>query len=231
MADWLNVIIIIFISYILGSIPFSYLITKIFAKKNIFELGWKKSSSSNVVKNVGKLPGLISFLLDVGKGFLTIYLAQKLGFASMVQVFCGVAAIVGHNWSIFVGGKGGRGLATLIGVLTAFSPIFTAIAIIPCIFFTLIWTASIGTIISLIFGVFLGLASPSIGNLSPLNWQPAGYFILFSLVPIFIKRLSPWQEIFQSKGNQKIKLIKNRLLFDQDGVPALRLKINKEKKK
>ncbi|MFA5009327.1 MAG: glycerol-3-phosphate acyltransferase [Candidatus Paceibacterota bacterium] len=209
-------------SYLLGSIPFSYLITKIFTKKNVFELGWKKSSASNVIKNIGKLPGILAFLLDVGKGFLVIYLSQKLGLPLFVQVLAGLCAILGHNWSIFVKGKGGRGLATLVGAIIGFSPVFLFIIVIPCIIFTFIWTASIGTILSLLFGIFLGFAFT--------KWQAPGFLLLISLFPIFIKRLSPIKEIKNINDQKKKReLIENRLLFDQDTVPAFRIKFFKNK--
>ncbi|MFA5178087.1 MAG: glycerol-3-phosphate acyltransferase [Candidatus Paceibacterota bacterium] len=208
-------------SYLLGSIPFSYLITKIFTKKNVFELGWKKSSASNVIKNIGKLPGILAFLLDVGKGFLVVYLAQQLQFSSFLQALAGICAILGHNWSIFVKGKGGRGLATLVGAVIGFSPVFLFIIVIPCIIFTFIWTASIGTILSLVFGVFLGFAFA--------KWQAPGFLILISLLPIFIKRLSPIKEINNiTDQGEKRALIENRLLFDQDTVPSFRIKFFKK---
>lgn len=230
MASLINLISILFASYLIGAIPFSYLVSKIFAKKNVFEVGWKKSSASNVIKNVGKGPGILAFILDIAKGFLVVYLAQKFGFDTTVQMFCGVLAIFGHNWSVFVGGKGGRGLATLVGAIIAFSPIFLIIIVIPCIIFTFIWTASIGTILSLLFGIFLGLAQPDwFFGLARPSWQPAGVLLLISLIPVFTKRLSPWKEISNAEGDKKRELIENRLLFDQDTVPPFRAKFLKRK--
>ena len=222
MFQLLSYFFLFIFSYLLGSIPFSYLITKFFTKKNVFELGWKKSSASNVLKNIGKLPGILAFLLDVGKGFLAVYLAQQLEFSFFIQALAGICAILGHNWSIFVKGKGGRGLATLVGAVIAFSPVFLFIIVIPCIVFTFIWTASIGTILSLLFGIFLGFAFT--------KWQAPGFLILISLFPIFIKRLSPIKEIKNSNDQKKKQeLIENRLLFDQDTVPAFRIKFFKNK--
>jgi glycerol-3-phosphate acyltransferase PlsY len=208
-------------SYLLGAIPFSYLVTKIATKQNVFEVGWKKSSASNVIKNVGKVPGIIAFLLDVGKGLLVVVVAQYLGFNPFLQALAGLLAIFGHNWSVFVGGRGGRGLATLVGAIFGLSPMFLLIIVIPCIVFTFIWTASIGTILSLIFGIFLGLTQPA--------WQPAGLLLLLSLIPVFAKRLSPINEIQNADESKKRELIENRLLFDQDAVPEFRMKFFKKK--
>src|SRR4030042_895212 len=91
----------ILISYLLGSIPSGFLIAKAYGK-NVLEIGWKKTSGSNVFKNVGKLAGVLTGLLDVLKGYLAVFIAHKLGFSPLTQVFSGLAAVVGHNWSIFI---------------------------------------------------------------------------------------------------------------------------------
>ena len=216
MSELLIIILILIGSYLLGAIPFSYLITKLFSKQNVFELGWKKSSASNVMKNVGKVPGVLAFLLDGAKGFLVVYVAKQLGLDLYLQSLVGVLAIFGHNWSIFVGGKGGRGLATLAGAVLAFSWQLLAIILIPCIIFTFIWTASVGTILSLLTGIFFGFTVQA--------WQPAGLLLLISLIPIFAKRLSPLKEILSAEDDKQHTLIENRLLFDQDNIPPFRIK-------
>jgi glycerol-3-phosphate acyltransferase PlsY len=68
----------IILAYLLGSIPFGFLISK-FSGKDILKIGWKKTSGSNVFRNVGKWQGALTGILDVGKGFLAVWLAQKLG--------------------------------------------------------------------------------------------------------------------------------------------------------
>jgi len=92
-------ILFIIIGYLLGSIPFGYLVTLFSARKNILEIGWRKTSGSNVFKNVGKWQGLATGLLDIGKGALAVWLAQKFGLSVPIQALCGVAAVTGQNWS------------------------------------------------------------------------------------------------------------------------------------
>ena len=212
--------IFLIFSYLLGSIPFAYIISRLTSDKNILEIGWRKSSSSNVVKNVGIWQGVLTFILDVGKGFLVVFLSQKYNFPITVQVLSEFMAIIGHNWSIFLKFKGGRGLGTLIGAIMAFSPTTLFILLIPTVVFTLIWTASVGTILSLIFGIFFTFK----GGLN--YFEPIGWLIILSLAPIFIKRLSPIEEII--KSNNKKELIENRLIFDQDKVPPFRIKLFKK---
>ncbi|HNY36033.1 MAG TPA: glycerol-3-phosphate acyltransferase [Candidatus Pacearchaeota archaeon] len=211
-------IIILIVAYVLGSIPFGYLITKFTTKKNLLEIGWKKNSGSNVFKNVGLWQGIFTFVFDVLKGFLAVYLAQYFGLSLLFQVFCGVLAVIGHNWSCFLGFKGGRGLAALIGALFAISPLVLIIALIPCIIFTIIWTASVGTLLSFLTAIIFCVTFR--------EYEMAGLLMFISLIPVLIKRLSPIKEL-QNNPNYK-ELLENRLIFDQDTVPPIRLKIKKK---
>ena len=210
----IEAILILIISYVLGSIPFGYLITKISTKKNLLEIGWKKNSGSNVYKNVGKWQGVATFLLDASKGALAVYIPLYFGLGVEIQVFCAILAVIGHNWSVFLGFSGGRGLATLVGALMVISPIYLAIILIPCLIFTIIWTASVGTLLSFLTGIFL--------SLSVSEYALPGIILSIALIPVLIKRLSPISEI-----QGKRELIENRLFFDQDTIPPLRIKRKK----
>jgi glycerol-3-phosphate acyltransferase PlsY len=194
------------ISYILGSVPFGYIITRLSTGKNILEIGWRKTSGSNVFKNVGKWQGALTGILDVLKGYLAVFLAQELGFSNNIQILAGIAAVCGHNWSIFLGFAGGRGIGTLIGAFSAFSLKILALALIPFILVGIIWNFSIGTL--------LFFPTAAIISLFFNQFDPVGIFVLITLLPVLIKRLSPLREIFPIA--QKKKLIRNRLLFDND---------------
>lgn len=213
----IKAIILLIAAYLLGSIPFGYLITKLSTKKNLLEIGWKKNSGSNVFKNVGLWQGVFTFIFDVGKGFLAVYLARYFGFPELFQVFCGVLAVIGHNWSVFIGFKGGRGLAALMGALIVISPLVLIIALIPCIIFAIIWTASVGTLLSFLTAIIF--------SFSFKGYEMAGLLMLITLIPVLIKRLSPIKDLFNNPGYKE--LMENRLIFDQDTVPGIRLKIKK----
>jgi glycerol-3-phosphate acyltransferase PlsY len=214
----IKAILLLILAYLLGSIPFGYLITKYTTKKNLMEIGWKKNSGSNVFKNVGLWQGIFTFVFDVGKGFLAVYLARYFGFSELFQVFCGVLAVAGHNWSVFLGLKGGRGLAALIGALLVISPTVLIISLIPCLLFTIIWTASIGTLLSFLTGVIF--------SFSFKGYEMAGLLMLISLIPVLIKRLSPIKDL--QNNPEYRELMENRLIFDQDTIPPIRLKIRKK---
>lgn len=214
----IKAILLLITAYLLGSIPFGYLITKYTTNKNLMEIGWKKNSGSNVMKNVGKWQGVFTFIFDVAKGFLAVYLARYFGFPELFQVFCGVLAVTGHNWSIFLGLKGGRGLAALIGALLVISPLVLILSLIPCLIFTIIWTASIGTLLAFLTGIIF--------SFSFKGYEMAGLLMLISLIPVLIKRLSPIKDL-QNNPNYK-EIMENRLIFDQDTVPPIRLQIRKK---
>jgi len=207
MNEYIIITLLFIGSYLLGAIPFAYIFTKIFSHKDIMNIGWKKSSASNVLHNIGKLPAVFTIICDIGKGFLVVYLAQVLGFDIVIQAIAGLLAVMGHNWSIFLQFKGGRGLATVIGVILAFNPFMLLVAIVPLIIITLVWTAAIGTIFSYLLLIVWGYA---------INEYGVFLFLVLALIPIIIKRISPIKTL---KGN-----LRNRLLFDQDGVPKLRIK-------
>jgi glycerol-3-phosphate acyltransferase PlsY len=196
--------ILFFLAYIIGSIPFAFIFTKLFTRENILEVGWKKTSASNVVKNIGKAPGVLTFVCDVLKGFLVVMLFE----GAVSQALAGCLAVLGHNYSIFLKFRGGRGIATLFGAILALNFKLGLILLIPVILSAIMWTASIGTIISYILGIVIACV-----------WFDQGVLLLFlfCFVPVFLKRLSPLQTL---KKENAIK----RLVFDQDSVPKYRIK-------
>ena len=123
------------IAYLIGSIPFGFLIAKS-QGKDIRTLGSCNIGATNVFRSISKKLGVITFLLDVGKGLcgvlLVPLLAAKLtstGFKGMaLPLFCGAMTIAGHNWSCFLGFKGGKGIATSAGMLIGLSPVCVGIA-------------------------------------------------------------------------------------------------------
>jgi glycerol-3-phosphate acyltransferase PlsY len=203
----------IIFSYILGSFPSGYILTKLSSRKNILEIGWRKTSGSNVFKNIGVWQGILTALLDVGKGYLAVYLSSYFNLPPYIQALSGATAVAGHNWSCFLKFAGGRGVGTLAGALWALSPQILQLSIIPFLIITLLWNASISTIIFLITSIILAVKFN--------QFETVGILISVSLIPIFIKRLSPINEI--SNSYNKARLIKNRLIFDDDKPYGLRI--------
>ena len=118
-ADLLNISIFIAASYLFGSVQFGYLISKYIYKIDITKEGSGSTGGTNVYRVVGMLPGITSFVFDFLKGFLPSFLAREIfrENALMIAIFAGLAAVIGHNWPVFFKFKGGKGVASSVGVL------------------------------------------------------------------------------------------------------------------
>jgi len=199
------------VSYLLGSIPSGFLVSRS-SGKDILNIGWRKTSGSNVFKNVGKWQGILTALMDIGKGYLAVWGAQKLGLSFQFQVFSGLLVLIGNNWSLFLKFAGGRGIGTYGGALLAFSPQIFGVSLITIILLGIIWDASIGTITLLALAIFLSIRLGLFAT--------AGMLTVLSLIPIFLKRLSPINELFVGEK----ELFLNRFIFDDDHAKDFRIK-------
>ncbi|EXX91399.1 hypothetical protein BG53_01560 [Paenibacillus darwinianus] len=127
-------------SYLLGSVSFSILIAKWVKGIDIRQHGSGNAGATNTLRVLGKGPAAGVFLLDVAKGVAAVWIGQWLGNGNVwMTVLCGMAAVTGHNWPIWFRFKGGKGIATTIGVMAtlAFLPaLFAGIAAIAVIALT-----------------------------------------------------------------------------------------------
>jgi glycerol-3-phosphate acyltransferase PlsY len=115
-------------SYLAGGIPTGYLVVKRLYGYDIRTRGSGNPGTANVYRNAGVLPGAITLLVDALKGFAPVYLGMKLHPGrSLLLIGLGAAAIVGHNWTPFLGFKGGKGVATSAGVFSALLPLPMAV--------------------------------------------------------------------------------------------------------
>jgi glycerol-3-phosphate acyltransferase PlsY len=126
MNIYISIVIALVVSYSLGSIPSAYIVGRLFKGIDIRKTGSGNMGAMNAIYAVGLMPGLIVGAADVGKGALAVYLATLLCQLSnpsalvllIVQMVCGLVAIAGHNYPVFLGfHRGGKGGATAIGVL------------------------------------------------------------------------------------------------------------------
>jgi glycerol-3-phosphate acyltransferase PlsY len=117
----------IIIAYLLGSIPFAYIIGKL-SGLDVRQVGDRNVGTFNVFRHAGLGAGIATLVADVGKGALAIVVAKLLSVPELVMFGAGVAAVIGHNWPVFLRFRGGRGLAVVIGVLLALLPIEMLIA-------------------------------------------------------------------------------------------------------
>jgi acyl phosphate:glycerol-3-phosphate acyltransferase len=119
----------ILIGYFLGSIPFSYIIARLVKHIDIREKGSGNVGTLAVWRYVNPFFGVIALAADMGKGALAVFAAQRLGLDTIWICAAGFAAVAGHNWPVLLGFRGGKGAATIMGVLLAFMPVPTLIGI------------------------------------------------------------------------------------------------------
>jgi glycerol-3-phosphate acyltransferase PlsY len=95
---------------------------------DIRQHGSGNAGATNTLRVLGKGPGLLVFLLDIGKGVAAVFIGRALSENDWIPVLCGLAAIIGHNWPIWFRFKGGKGIATTVGVIAtlAFLPALCA---------------------------------------------------------------------------------------------------------
>jgi len=103
--------------YLLGSMPTGYLAGKWIAGIDLRLKGSGSTGATNVLRHVGKWPALIVFLLDVIKGAIPVLVARSFGLNDYWQVVAGLAALIGHIWPVWLGWKGGKAVATGLGML------------------------------------------------------------------------------------------------------------------
>ncbi len=124
------IFLIIFVSYLLGSIPTGFLIGKYLKNIDLRTIGSGSTGATNVLRNVGKWPALFVFLIDVGKGLIAVTIAKEIANQDLIvidsnqgymEVLAGISAISGHIWPIWLKGKGGKAVATGLGMFLALS--------------------------------------------------------------------------------------------------------------
>jgi|TARA_B110001452_G_scaffold267497_1_gene277671 glycerol-3-phosphate acyltransferase PlsY len=169
----LEYIYFILIAYLLGSFPSAILIGKIFYKIDVREFGSGNAGATNTFRVLGKKAGLPVLFLDVLKGFLSVNLIAFLDLIPFsidgifeLQLTFGIAAVIGHLFPVFTGFRGGKGIATLLGILIGIHPTAaicsSLVFIIIFLIFKFVSLASI--IASLSFPILIYLLSDSTPN-------------------------------------------------------------------
>ena len=104
------------LGYLLGSIPSGWIAGRWLKGMDLRELGSGSTGATNVLRQVGKGPALIVFLIDVGKGAAAVLIARALGLGDWIQVLAGLTALAGHIWPVWLNFKGGKAVATGFGM-------------------------------------------------------------------------------------------------------------------
>ena len=150
------------ISYLLGSIPNGLILGKAIWGVDLRQHGSKNIGATNAWRTIGKAGGISIFALDFLKGAVSAYLGLHLGGSELAGVLCGILAIAGHSWWVFLSFKGGKGVATGLGVIAALMP--TVTLIVFAVWFAIVYFTgyvSLGSIVGAalvpILTLFFGL--------------------------------------------------------------------------
>ncbi len=195
--------LIIISCYLLGSIPFGYIVGKLFKKIDIRELGSGNIGTANAFRILG--PSLASLVLigDIGKGIFSIYLVQFFNIDNyLIITIAGLAVICGHDWSLFLGFKGGKGIATTFGVVFALNPTISILAVI-------IWVVVLITTKYVSLSSILAVISILVFML--LFKQPYEYIVFSAIILIL--------SIFKHKENiERLKSRKERKIGEKSKI-------------
>jgi glycerol-3-phosphate acyltransferase PlsY len=112
-----RLVLVLTLSYLIGSLPFSQIVGRLAKGIDLRKVGSGNVGGNNLMANAGVLWGLLGGGLDVLKGVSAMWLAESLGVPYPARLIAGLVSVAGHNWSVWLGFRGGKGLATAFGVL------------------------------------------------------------------------------------------------------------------
>jgi glycerol-3-phosphate acyltransferase PlsY len=144
----MKIILLAITAFVLGSIPFGVIIARS-QGIDLRKTGSRNIGATNVLRSIGKLPAVLTLLGDILKGTAAVAIARYIGIDPGLEGVVGIAAILGHNFSLFLGFRGGKGVATSLGVLIVYAPQIALITIIIWLMTVLLTRySSLGALVS-----------------------------------------------------------------------------------
>ena len=186
--------LIIFLCYLIGSIPFGLVLTKIFRKSDPRSAGSKNIGATNVLRLHGKIFGVLTLILDILKAFLPLFLVSSYNY--QIVTFCSLSIFVGHIYSFWLKFKGGKGIAVFIGILTQYSFFYCLIFIFSWLIIFLLFRYS--SLAALIASIILLIVASLFSN----NYELGS--IIFINFMIFVKH---WENILRLINGKEEKIL------------------------
>ena len=211
--DTIVLILLILGAYLLGSVPAAYLAAKLSRGIDLRQYGSGNVGVSNLLKVTPKWLAIPVIIFDAGKGALAVWIAQLVGLGVLEQVAVGIAAIIGHNWPVFLRFSGGRGIMTVIGVGLMLAPLPTIAAVILAFIglpFGLL--AATTLIVIVLLPIAIWFLSEPLGTEEPLIITLG--FVTVLVIAIIRRLTAPKTSLTDSVSRGQ--LIVNRLFFDRD---------------
>lgn len=201
-------LLVIIAGYLIGSIPTAYIAARFLKRIDLRQYGSGTVSGSMVYEHVGRLVVVPVGLFDIAKGAFPTWLALQLGLGETSAALAGLAAVLGHNWPIYLGFTGGRGLSPFLGVMLILTP------------WACLWLLGF-----LAVGFFIGDSAPfALASLLTLplllyylDSPPASYAATVGMVLITTaKRLEANRRPLPDNPPEKFRVLLRRLVYDRD---------------
>ena len=171
--------VLVAVAYLVGSIPFSFLVARRWGIDDVRSVGSGNVGATNVMRSAGRVPGSIAFLLDASKGTIAVLVALRLDADAATQALVAVAAVIGHMFPVWLGFRGGKGVATGAGAFAPLLPIATASGIL--VFVVLLACFRYVAIASICGASTLALVGLARSGVAP---APVGALVAATLVAI-----------------------------------------------
>ncbi len=202
-------VLVVIFAYLIGSISFAVVFSKIFMKDDIRTHGSGNAGTTNMMREGGFLPGALTFICDALKGFVACYVGKIVfgmlnipnadKWAIYGAFICGVACMLGHVFPIFFGFRGGKGIATSVGIFAVCCPIAIVIGLAVFAIIVLVFRyVSVASITAAITVVTLTMV---FYNDAALLWPQAILAVIMGLI-VILKHIENIKRIFNGTENK-----------------------------
>lgn len=198
-------ILLLILAYLVGSIPTAVWWGKRFYGIDVREFGSGNSGATNTFRVLGKWAGIPVLLIDISKGFLSVFLAylsyfdiDSLDFVNL-QLGLGIAALVGHVFPIFAGFRGGKGVATILGVVICLAPV-SSLLVLSVFLVTLFSTRYVS-----LSSIMAGISFPFFLNIVMHNQNPT--LMIFSVFAALLLIITHKKNISRLLKKQESKVV------------------------
>ncbi len=197
-----NIVLTFVFAYLVGSIPTSFIMGKLIKGIDIREYGSGNVGATNALRVLGTKIGIITLLIDIGKGFFAVQIGKLLVSepTNLFLIGTGLFSIIGHIFTIFLKFKGGKGVATSTGVFIALSPLPVAIALV--VFVITVWISKYVSLGSMV-ATFIFLLVELINNIRNgfANIEIL-IFVFIIVIFIFIRHRANIKRIIDGNENK-----------------------------
>lgn len=203
----LSIIGVVLLSYIIGSVPTSIILSKFLRGIDIRDFGSGNPGGTNVLRTLGWGPGLVVIFVDIAKGWVAAFYIASLGYENgilspmLVQIIAGVSAILGHVYTVFARFKGGKGVGTAAGMLLAIYPVALIFCLI--VFLIVAFTSKFISLASMLAAITLPVSLYLLELYAGSSTPPVQfYFALFVMLFILYTHRSNIRRLLKGEENR-----------------------------